>query len=799
MTVSPPYNEISWKCRRVLVLCILCMVLFVTLSASISAAEQAQPAVPLVKLTESTIENIGAQVIMLTDTSGQLSPFDILQPEFASQWTEHRGDSIGRGYDDTPFWVQFRLDASQSIHKEWHLVLANPLLDFVDLYQVFGNSGPRLIYRSGLQRPNQSRIEDHRFFIIPVEVYAPTTFLMRVETSPSTRLPLHAYPSDDFWSPLLKADIGNWLFYGVLLAMVVYNAFLFTTVRDVSYLFYVLFISGCGLVQLSLDGYLAQYLWPASQIYHYEYNFWIALTTVIFACFFVIHFLNLRQTSRAYLWAMYGVIAVQLVAGVLLITIEMDWFARIYSPLLMVFMILVISAGIHAWQGGFKAARFFVLAWVLFALGNSVFLLSQMLGVEMPLSPNLASKLGSFAEAMLLSFALAYRIRLLRDEQEKQRMRVEAQSQFLARISHEIRTPLNGVLGMTEVLSKTRLEEEQRGYVDTIQESGGSLLALINDILDYSKIEAGKMTLRREPVDVHQLVRQQVKLFLSQAEHKSLELTAEIDPSVPVWVMVDAQHLRQVLSNLVSNAIKYTDRGFVRLRLRIDPKAPRLLEFSVEDTGIGICDADQRNLFNLYSDVDPGRQRKAGGTGLGLAISRELVALMEGTLTVNSIPNEGSRFNVWLPFLQTRQPREQLTNTDIHSQTGLKVLVAEDNSVNQRVVKGLLEKLGHQVVLASHGAEALQIRQTVAFDCDVLLMDCEMPQMDGYEATAAIRADEQRRNLPRLPVVALTAHALEDTRGRCIEAGMDDFLTKPINTRHLERVLSQLTAKGRSA
>jgi CheY-like chemotaxis protein/anti-sigma regulatory factor (Ser/Thr protein kinase) len=371
-------------------------------------------------------------------------------------------------------------------------------------------------------------------------------------------------------------------------------------------------------------------------------------------------------------------------------------------------------------------------------------------------------------------------------------MRVEAQSQFLAQISHEIRTPLNGVLGMTEVLSRTRLDEEQRGYVDTIQGSGSSLLALINDILDYSKIEAGKMAFRREPADIHYLVQQQVKLFLSQAEHKALVLTAEIDPSVPHWVMVDAQHLRQVLSNLVSNGIKYTDQGHVRLTLGIDPKAPRLLEFTVEDSGIGISETDQQALFNLYSPVNPGRQRKSGGTGLGLAISQELVALMGGTLIVTSAPDRGSCFTVRLPFLQAQQRLEEARETSQEIPRGLRVMVAEDNMVNQRVIQGLLEKLGHQVVLVTHGGEAVEKRQSDQFDCDLLLMDCEMPHMDGYEATEAIRQFEEEHHLPHLPIVALTAHALEDVRRRCIDVGMDDFLTKPINTRLLVRVLDRM-------
>lgn len=774
----------EWKVG-LLILLLICL-------AMVPVASRAEQ-VPLIELTQSNSENLAPQVLILLDETGQLSPFDILKLQYTSQWSAHKAKTISRGYNSTPFWVQFRLDASKSIHKEWSLVLANPLLDYIDIYQVFPGSGPRLIYRSGIKRPNQGRIEDHRFFIVPVEVYEPTTFLMRIETSPNALLPLRAYPRDQFWSPLIQADIGNSVYFGILLAMVLYNFFLYVTVRDVSYLFYVLFISSFALTQLSLDGYLAQYFWPSGLIYPYENNFWLTLLAVTFGSFFVIHFLNLRQTSRRHLWAMYGMIALQGLAASLLLTIDLTLFARIYALILLLFMGLAISAGIRAWQSGFMAAKFFVLAWVLFALGNSFFVLNRLLGLESPIPPNLPSKLGSFAETMLLSFALAYRIRLLREDQERQRMRVEAQSQFLAQISHEIRTPLNGVLGMTEVLSRTQLDQEQRGYVETIQGSGSSLLALINDILDYSKIEAGKMAFRREAVDVHHLLEQQVKLFLSQAEHKSLTLTCSIELAVPVWVMVDAQHLRQVLSNLVSNAIKYTDQGYVTLSLSIDPRAPRLLIFTIEDSGIGISQTDQKNLFSLYSQVDPVRQRKFGGTGLGLAISQELVVLMEGSLEVSSALTEGSCFTVKLPFLLAQQRTVTAGSADSLSRQRLKVLVAEDNMVNQRVIQGLLEKLGHQVIVVSHGGEAIEARQSEQFDCDLLLMDCEMPEVDGYQATKAIRTLELNRNLPHLPIVALTAHALEDVRRQCLDAGMDGFLTKPINTRYLIRLLEQMT------
>ncbi|MHA7878698.1 MAG: hybrid sensor histidine kinase/response regulator [Saccharospirillum sp.] len=742
---------------------------------------------------------LGSHIEILEDPSGQLSPFDIQQPELADRWQANPQSRVNLGYSGTVVWLRFQLDAAQSIHKEWDLVIANPLLDYLDLYQIFEASGPRLIYRGGMSRPFNSRSQNHRYFIVPVSVYQPTTYLMRLESSPLTPSTITAYPSNQFWTPLQQADIVNWLFYGMILAMVFYNLFLFSTVRDLSYLYYVLFILSFGALHLSLDGYLYQYIWPLESGYDFRINYWLTHLTVIFAGLFIAQFLDLKRFAPPLFWLILMLVAVQPIAMVLAHWLSRSLYASLLTHTLYLKLLLAVFVGVYAWRRGMVAAKFFVLAWLLFAFGNVLYLAMRSGWLNLDLNPMWASKTGGFAEAMLLSFALAHRIRVLRDDRERARMRAEAQSQFLAQVSHEIRTPLNGVLGMTEVLNRTELNEEQKDCVRLIQGSGQSLMVLINDILDYSKLEAGKMVLHPDRVDPRAVTEQQVQLFLSQAEQKGLSIQLSIADEVPVKVVLDVQRLRQILSNLISNAIKYTEKGHVDVQLTLQTQPSPLLQWRIRDTGIGIPADALTKVFTLYQQVEEHRQSWAGGTGLGLAICRDLVDLMKGEISVRSESGEGTEFDVRIPFT-TQFSREIAEDTPTVSAAaslleGLNVLVAEDNLVNQRVIQGLLEKMGHTVRLFNNGQDIVDHyqqtdRQQQSYD--VILMDCEMPELDGYAATQAIRAYEQAQGLMPIPIIALTAHALEDVHQRCLKSGMNEFLTKPINTRRLARVLEGL-------
>ena len=374
----------------------------------------------------------------------------------------------------------------------------------------------------------------------------------------------------------------------------------------------------------------------------------------------------------------------------------------------------------------------------------------------------------------------------------------QAKSAFLANMSHEIRTPFHGLMGMLSLLRETGLTARQIDYLRTATESADHLLAILNDILDMSQLESGRLTLAPAPVDLRMLLRDVEALMRPQAAAKSLALHIDADPGVPERVMADATRLKQILFNLLANAIKFSDRGAVLLdlRLRHDTEGAGEIEFAVIDTGIGMDQALLANLFNRFAQADNSRSRRHGGTGLGLEISRNLARLMHGDITVTSKPGEGSCFTLRLPLDAVHERPANAAAPLAPSQLRarpLKVLVAEDHPVNRQYIAALLDNMGHEAHFTVNGQEAVSAARSMAFD--LVLMDLHMPLMDGVAATRAIRAlPEAARST--VPIVALTADAFAETRDRCLLAGMNDFLTKPVSPQKLATLLRQLFGSG---
>ena len=388
-----------------------------------------------------------------------------------------------------------------------------------------------------------------------------------------------------------------------------------------------------------------------------------------------------------------------------------------------------------------------------------------------------------------------------------------AKSEFLARMSHEIRTPMNGVMGMSELLQATELTARQRHLSETISRSAEALLQIINDILDFSKVEAGKLELERVEFSLREAVEETIEIFAARAHAKGLELACAIEADVPNTVCADPMRLRQVLINLVGNAIKFTDSGEVIVRVRAVGKEG-LLRFEVIDTGIGISEEAQAHIFNAFSQADSFTTRKYGGTGLGLAICRELAALMGGQIGVHSELNRGSTFwfEVRLDAVAEATPTLGCVTrvTTMASgaagaapagaavpapggrAAGPRILLVEDNAVNREVAVGMLESLGCAAHSAENGRLALEAMNAAAYDA--VLMDCQMPVMDGLTATGEIRRREQHSGGARVPIIALTANAMEGDRERCLAAGMDDFLSKPFSQQQLATLLRRWLA-----
>ncbi len=396
------------------------------------------------------------------------------------------------------------------------------------------------------------------------------------------------------------------------------------------------------------------------------------------------------------------------------------------------------------------------------------------------------------AVTILLGLLLLQNWRLRRARRAAQ-IAAEAKASFLAMMSHEIRTPINGVLGMSQMLLSAPLEPRDRQAAQTIYDSAEGLLTILNDVLDYSKMEAGKFKIEAAPFDVRALVAQTVAAWRRAAEEKGLQMEVTVAAEVPEALLGDAGRLRQILLNLVSNAVKFTNDGYVRLEVG-RTEAGRMV-FSVTDSGVGIAEAKWDQLFERFQQIDYAG-RAVGGTGLGLAICRQLAVLMGGEIRFHSQEGRGSTFLVELPLPQAETPVPDAKPSPLEDDSicfpGAAVLLVDDNGVNLRVGERLLERLGATVTAASGGVQALDLLSQQRFD--LVLLDCQMPDLDGFQVTRRLRAGTGQN--ARTPVIALTAAVLDESRQKAQEAGMDDFLSKPVRLEELRRAMSRWLPVG---
>jgi len=700
------------------------------------------------------------------------------------------GNSTALGYRRDVCWFHFRVENVSTTPLNLIFSVDYGLVDHIELYAP-GATGAQY-WRFGAAEPMDLRPLQTRLLVVPLALGPQSTqgYWLRVATEHSMNLPLQLSGQQAFLSERLRQEWGVGALYGVGLGLLLYNLLLWGFLREKVYLYYVL---NMAMFLLAFAGWHGAYplLWPDATRWNLMANHNAIFLGAVFGLLFVREYLGLAdwpRVDRVIRRAIVVLLLLVLLQGLL----PLFFLARCVPAVALLAGATALLVGILRWRQGLHAARLYVLAWGFFLVTTVWAALAAYNLVPGYVSALNTAFVGLMLQMLLLSFGLAERINTLKQEklareQDVMRARAESQakSEFLARMSHEIRTPMNAVLGFAQLLRDTRLDPVQRNYMQTLFSSGQTLLTVIDDILDFSKVSAGKLTLEATPFNLHALLEESIALFTLTAHQKSLSLVREQSPDLPVWVRGDPTRLRQILLNLVSNAIKFTEQGCIYLRVSLlssTDASMAHLRFEVADSGVGMTAEQTGLLFQSFQQADSSTTRRYGGTGLGLAIARQLVELMGGEIGVNSTPGQGSTFwfTVTLPRAAADEVRPKAPASNWPSLARLRVLVAEDNPVNQMVITGLLNKFGIEPELVNDGAQALAWAQAHHDTVDIVLMDCEMPVLDGYDASRRIRAWEQAQKRPRVPIIALTAHALMEHREKSLAAGMDDHLAKPV-------------------
>ena len=737
----------------------------------------------------------------------------VTAPEQRALFSPIDRNHFNAGYTDSSFWAVFQVSLKSALEaQEIYLEVGHPLLNQVEVFLI--DEGQVIHHRKlGSNFEYNQRPINNPNLIFPLTIEREKTYqvYVRVKAEHSIAIPLTLYTKTGLMHYLSTSSSMIFAYFGMMGGLFFYNLFLFFFIKGRAYFYYLLYLGAVVIFQSSIIGFGFKFIWPSfPEVNLLIPNIFGALG-VITACAFARNFLRVKRYSRVLDNGFWCIELALLVSLPFVGVFKMETFTNYVVALTIISFVWMILSSIYVLSKGMLIARYYLLAWTVM-IGFSAIYIGYILDL---LPYNLvtfyAMQIGSSLEAILLSIALADRINIIQKEKnELQKSSMESletsnkvKDEFLATISHELRTPINGVQGALELIRLDEPDERTLNHVAMADESAHHMLTLIENILQFSEAQAGNLKIRQETFDFSAVLEDVEKKYFKPCIDKDIELTVNSDEEVAGIWKGDEYLLQKVVSILVENAIKFTKAGSIMIEAQIVPEQSegqlKAVAISVLDSGIGIPLEQQESIFKSFKQLDASFSRRYSGLGIGLAVVKQITELMGGKVEVNSERGEGSRFTVTLPMIYAG-PREanatDLPLAVVEKISGeRRVLVVEDNLVNQTVLKGLLRKLDCQVVTAENGIEALKVLETDMVD--LIFMDCQMPVMDGFSATQAIR------NLPApkcdIPIVAVTANATSKDRDKCIDSGMTDYMKKPVSMNAIEAKVSDYLGNSKVA
>ena len=753
---------------------------------------------------------LGRVMQVFEDVDGQATLADVIARD--GLFRNHEKDSLNAGYSHSAFWLKVDLSylpQNPNIHRTWLLELAYPPMDHIDLYLADASGNYRLAERTGDALPFDSRQikENNYLFELNFSPGQSQTVYLRLASQGSVQAPLTLWSAQAYLEqqPVRIYILG--LIYGVLLGMLVYNLFIYLSVRDTSYLYYIFYIASFGLYQLSVNGAAVQYFWPNNPWWANAATPFLIGSAAFFGCQFARTFLHTASHSRWLDRALMLLMAVGVLVMVLALTTSYAVSLRLATGLALAFIVTIFTSGVVAWVRGLRVARYFVIAWSAFLLGglvNTLMVLGYLPNVFLTMY---ASQIGSAIEVGLLSLALADRINAMRDLQartlQESGQKLAAMNQqlahtnqlkdeFLATVTHELRTPMNGVIGSLELIKTLDMGPELELYTQTAEGSAREMMHMVNGILALTELQAGRLGMRAQSFALSELVQSLSDQYGPTARNKGLQFSYEIARILPDQWVGDVDKIRQCLECLLDNAIKFTRVGGVILRVTGKTAGPGrwALALNVIDSGIGFVHIEEAELYQNFFQVDGSMTRSYGGLGIGLAICRRLVELLGGRLTHHSQPGQGSQFQLLLELespLESTQQAEGLSRTP----NECVVLLVEDSSPGQVVLRGMLLKLGYRVLSVDSGGEAIDVLRRERVDAVVLGCPLNLvsgTSMGGQLLTLAACA--------KLPVLALFESETEARQALQQVDGITDYLIKPVRYEDVQHLMSEWLLQG---